>query len=511
MKLALRLAVVALVTIALAAVFLLDQQQGEENYTGETKDGEPHGFGIWKHSGGAYYAGWFEEGLRHGRGTWIHPDGIRYAGEWQAGKYHGRGTLIMPGGARYDGKWQEGEKHGKGIYRYPNGNVYTGHWENDRRDGYGILEKANGYTYKGQWSNGLEHGKGTAVYPDGTEYHGQFVRGSRHGEGTLIYPDGSVFEGTFAADKKHGQGKLTCPEGTVKEGEWSEGRLQEVPIENLTIEPFSLSLVAGGASATLDLEISPEDATAQEVTWESSDPDVAEVSDGEVRPLQAGSATITATTACETHTAVCTVEVGTSAVPVTGVSLDRSSITMRVDETAHLTARVRPQDATNLSVSWSSSDSDIAAVYQEGSRRGAVRAFEPGEVFITVTSADGGYTARCQVTVLPKEDPSDRVVVPRLIGKSVEEARDKIDGAGFYMGDVSKEYHRTAPEGQVISQNPAIGAMANRGSAVHLVISKGPLPEDEPEEEPEEEEEEENEDEEPEEDQAEEEEPSLED
>lgn len=491
MKLTLRIAILAALALVLGALFFFNTQEETERYSGETRNGLPHGFGIWEHASGVYYAGHFREGERHGRGTWIHPDGIKYAGLWEHGQYHGRGTLILPGGARYIGEWEHGQKHGPGIHRQPDGTTYTGWWVDDRREGFGIMEKPGGYIYRGQWLNGLRHGDGTAVYPDGSEYHGQWLNDNRHGQGTMVYPDGSVYEGGWARDKKHGEGTLTCPEGTVKTATWNEGRLREVPIESISLDPASLSLVAGGESATLEVEISPEDATEQELEWESSNPDIAAVEDGEVRPLSTGSATITATSACGNHTAVCTVTIRTTAVGVSGVSLDRRSITMQVGETAHLGASIRPAGATNTAVSWSSSDASVAAVYQETGHRAQVRAFEPGELWVTVRTADGGHTDRCQVTVIPKEDPANKVIVPRLIGQPVEEARNMINEAGLYLGNVSFEYHRSAPEDQVISQTPAIGATVNRGSAVHLVLSRGPFPEETEEEEPEETEDEE--------------------
>jgi len=470
--------IVALLAILLGTLFYFNNQEETERYSGETKDGKPHGFGAWQHSSGVYYAGYFYAGERHGRGTWIHPDGIKYAGMWEKGQYHGRGTLILPGGARYLGQWEQGRKHGPGIYRWPDGSTYTGFWVEDKRSGYGILEKPGGFTYKGHWLNGLRHGEGTAVYGDGSEYHGQWLNDMRHGEGTLLFAGGSIYQGSWARDKKHGEGTLTCPEGTVKTATWQEGRIQQVPVESLLIEPGSLSLLAGSDSATVGIEIIPENATEQALHWESSDPEVAAVEAGEITPLATGSTTITATSACGNHTAVCTVTVGTAAVEASGVSLDRASITMQVGETAHLVASIRPAGATNTSVSWSSSDPATAAVYQETGRRANVQAFEPGETWIQVTTADGGHTARCQVTVIPKEDPANRIIVPRLIGQPVEKASAMITEAGLYMGDVSFEHHQSAPPDQVISQNPAIGATVNKGSAVHLVLSKGPVTEE---------------------------------
>jgi len=477
----LRIAVAAILVLTLGAIFVMTDKNPSESYTGDLKNDLPHGFGLWKHPGGAYYAGEFIEGVRQGRGIWTHPDGIKYAGQWFNGEYHGRGTLLLPGGSRYDGEWIAGKKEGPGIYRWPDGKIYTGYWSADRHSGYGKLTTAEGFSYAGYWHDGRKQGEGTATYPDGSAYYGQWLNDKRHGSGTLIYADGSIYEGGWAEDLQHGEGSMTYTDGTSRTAVWTRGRLQEVSVESVSIDPESLTLVAGGATATLTAEILPSDATNPDVHWESSNPSVASVSDaGVVRPLQPGSATITATTIDGSLTAICTVSVSSTAVSVNGVSLDRTAITLRVGETATLIATVSPASATHPTVNWTSSDSDIAAVYQETGRRGGVRAFAPGEITVTVRTIDGRYTAQCQVTILPKEDPSNKVITPRLIGKSINDARSMITEAGLAIGDVRSEYHPTAPPDQVISQNPAIGASVNQGSLVNLVISRGPEPPPEP-------------------------------
>lgn len=79
-------------------------------------------------------------------------------------------------------------------------------------------------------------------------------------------------------------------------------------------------------------------------------------------------------------------------VPVTGVTLDPSSITLDAGETATLTATVAP--AANKGVAWESSDDTIATV-----KDGVVTAVKPGNATITVTTDDGDFTGKCSVTV----------------------------------------------------------------------------------------------------------------
>ncbi|HJA63200.1 MAG TPA: discoidin domain-containing protein, partial [Candidatus Intestinimonas stercoravium] len=93
-------------------------------------------------------------------------------------------------------------------------------------------------------------------------------------------------------------------------------------------------------------------------------------------------------------------------VAVTGVSLDRTSATLytnRGSQTLQLTAQVEPEDADDRTVTWSSSDEDVATVDSTG----LVTVHSEGRATITVTTRDGGFTATCTVTVQVYEVPSE--------------------------------------------------------------------------------------------------------
>ena len=98
-----------------------------------------------------------------------------------------------------------------------------------------------------------------------------------------------------------------------------------------------------------------------------------------------------------------TVYDGTYVVPVTGVSLDESSITLDVGGNQTLTATVTPEDATNKKVRWSSDNEAVATVSEDG----VVTAVAGGTAVITATTHDGLFTATCTVTVnAPDAAPS---------------------------------------------------------------------------------------------------------
>jgi formylglycine-generating enzyme required for sulfatase activity len=85
---------------------------------------------------------------------------------------------------------------------------------------------------------------------------------------------------------------------------------------------------------------------------------------------------------------------GGEPVSVTGVTLNKTTLTMTVGDTATLTATVLPSNATNKNVTWSSNETGVATV-----NNGVVTAHAAGSAIITVTTADGGKTAECSVDV----------------------------------------------------------------------------------------------------------------
>lgn len=166
-----------------------------------------------------------------------------------------------------------------------------------------------------------------------------------------------------------------------------------IPVTGVSLDHTSLTLIEG-ESETLTATVAPENATDKSVTWKSSNTSVAAVSSsGVVTAKAAGVATITVITNDGSKTAQCNVTVS---VPVSGVSLDKTSLTLPVGDTQTLTATVSPSNASDKSVAWSSGNTSVATV----SSTGVVTAKAAGTTTITVTTKDGGKTATCNVTVV---------------------------------------------------------------------------------------------------------------
>ena len=169
---------------------------------------------------------------------------------------------------------------------------------------------------------------------------------------------------------------------------------QPVNVTGVTVNPTSLSLVEG-ESGDLTATVSPSNADNASVTWDSSDKSVATVSNGKVTAVKAGSATITVKTVDGGFTASCAVTVSAKVIDVSSVSLSKTELTLTEGDSETITATVKPDDATDKTVTWSSSDTAVATV--DGGKITAVK-----EGTATITAKAGDKTATCKVTVEKK-------------------------------------------------------------------------------------------------------------
>ena len=182
---------------------------------------------------------------------------------------------------------------------------------------------------------------------------------------------------------------------------------QNYPVESVTLDKTSVDLTEG-AEVTLTATVNPANATNKNITWTSSDNNVATVANGKVTAVKAGTATITVKTEDGNKTATCTVTVKAKTYPVESVTLDKTSVELTEGEETTLTATINPSNATNKNVTWTSSDSNVAAV-----ANGKVTAVKAGTATITVKTEDGNKTATCTVTVKAKTYPVESVTLDK--------------------------------------------------------------------------------------------------
>lgn len=182
------------------------------------------------------------------------------------------------------------------------------------------------------------------------------------------------------------------------------GIAANVPVTGISLNKTNITLEKG-TSLILEPEIRPSSATNKQLTWSSSNSYIASVdSYGIISAKNSGTAVITARTKDGGYTASCTVHVvenGNLTIPVTGITLNKYSLSIKTGSTEKLIPTVLPSNATNKSVVWSSDNSTVATVDTQGK----ITALKPGIALITVTTVDGSFTARSCVIV--EEDDDD--------------------------------------------------------------------------------------------------------
>jgi len=175
----------------------------------------------------------------------------------------------------------------------------------------------------------------------------------------------------------------------------------EVLVTDIALDRRDITMRVGGDQVKITATAIPDFADNKNILWSSSDENVAVVVNGLVAPIGPGYAVIRAKAEVGSASNSCTVAVkssGSKEVGVSGVSLDKSTLSIRSGETYQLSAAITPSDADNKDVIWSSGDEDVAMVVG-----GLVIAFDAGSTTVGVRTVDGGYTATCTVTVSDSE------------------------------------------------------------------------------------------------------------
>ena len=134
-----------------------------------------------------------------------------------------------------------------------------------------------------------------------------------------------------------------------------------VPVTGVTLNKSEIEINTGD-SETLVATVVPSDATDKEVTWSTSNVNVASVTNGVVTGVNAGSATITATTKDGSFTATCAVTVIGASIDVTSVTLDKSELTLYAGHGESLSTTILPANASDKTVDWSSTNEAVATV-----------------------------------------------------------------------------------------------------------------------------------------------------
>jgi endonuclease/exonuclease/phosphatase family metal-dependent hydrolase len=168
------------------------------------------------------------------------------------------------------------------------------------------------------------------------------------------------------------------------------------PVTGVSLDKSEISLVYG-KTVTLTATVFPDNADNKTVSWNSNVPAIAFVDNyGKIKAIGTGSTVITVTTQDGNKTAACSVTVNPLIISITDISLSQRMLSLIVGETATLTAILTPVNATDKTVTWSSSDPTVATV---NASTGKISAVAPGQAAISATTNDGGKIATCNLTV----------------------------------------------------------------------------------------------------------------
>lgn len=165
-----------------------------------------------------------------------------------------------------------------------------------------------------------------------------------------------------------------------------------VAVSSITLNKTTLALTVGD-SETLAGTLLPANATNKTIAWSSSNAGVATVdATGKVTAIGAGTSTIIAN--AEGKTANCTATISPVVIAVSSITLNKTTLAFAVGGSETLTGSILPADATNKTIVWSCSNTDVATV----DATGKVTAISAGTTTITATA--DGKTATCTVTLV---------------------------------------------------------------------------------------------------------------
>jgi len=185
-------------------------------------------------------------------------------------------------------------------------------------------------------------------------------------------------------------------------------KMRVIPVESISLNYDKIG-INEGSEVYLSATVLPANATNKNVKWSASPENVLSVDgSGHVTGLIPGEGYVTATTEDGGFTATCHIIVNPVIVNAERVTLDKETLELTEGETAVLTATVLPENTTDKTLEWRTSDENVATVDQEGK----VTAIDSGKAWITASC--GVIEASCEVTV-KKVEVTDLTIEPTSV------------------------------------------------------------------------------------------------
>lgn len=243
----------------------------------------------------------------------------------------------------------------------------------------------------------------------------------------------------------------------------SKGNTPTVPVTGLTVDKTEVSLKVN-QTAKVTATVTPSNATNKTVSWKSSNTKVATVSKGTITAKGEGTATITATAGGKSVTITVTVS-GVANKDVTKVSVSGDK-TVKVGSTIKLTATITPSDATDKTVTWSSSDTKIATV-----SGGTVTGVKAGKVTITACSkSNPSVCGKYEVSVEQAKYTYTVTAVTEELGASFQSKIKIFEGNTDITAKVQYVYAGTTYLGAYNSSYKALLVNTNETGKINRIL-----------------------------------------
>ena len=265
----------------------------------------------------------------------------------------------------------------------------------------------------------------------------------------------AISVGTATITAKCGEVSATC-KVTVK----------PILATSIILNKETLELVIGENEA-LTATVKPENTTYKTIVWSSSNEEVATVSeDGVVTAVSGGEVTITAT--CGDVSASCTVTVSPRLVE--SIDLNYSEWNGKPGESLLISATVSPDNATDKTLLWSSSDTEVATVDEAGQ----VTVVSVGECIITVTAADGSdVSASSKITVSPRLVESIELDHSNWIGMSGESFVISVTVSPENATDKTVIWNSSDPEVATVDETGLVTAVKPGSALITATTANG--------------------------------------
>ena len=309
---------------------------------------------------------------------------------------------------------------------FVSGNVAMGHMINDTFSG---VEFSASATTISESINQFELGGASGDWTFKT-YQGVYIKydNGAMGEktGSLVWTVSIASDGTATISPKEDQERYIAYSSDGNQFKTTKFLVNKMKIYKgasiSDVYPSSISIsgvdkVAVGGTIQLSANFEPSATNKKGVSWSVSDTEVASIdSTGLLTGKKVGNVTVTVvSTDVENVSAQFVIEVVANAIKVSSVTLDKSSASLIVgQDSLQLNATVLPSDASDKSLTWSSSKANVASV----SNTGLVTPLTSGTTTITAEANDGSAKyGLCEITVTSSTPVDPDPVQPSITGE----------------------------------------------------------------------------------------------